>query len=62
MSTVCGKIDESKEIMLEIQHVFPHERPLCAQSLPDSLRVDPQVRNFKKEGNLSYEMQLSARW
>jgi hypothetical protein len=59
---VCGKIDESKEIMLEIRHVFPPERPLCAQSLPDSLRVDLQVRNFKKEGNLSYEMQLSARW
>ena len=27
MSTVRGKIDESKEIVLEIQHFFPLGRP-----------------------------------
>ncbi len=29
------------------------------QSLPNSLQFDPQVRNFKEDGNFSYNVQLS---
>jgi hypothetical protein len=61
MSTVCGKTDENKEIMLEIRHVFPRRGRLCAQILPYSLQVDPQVQNFKKEDTCSHNMQLSDR-
>uniref|UniRef100_A0A2N9G0A9 Uncharacterized protein n=1 Tax=Fagus sylvatica TaxID=28930 RepID=A0A2N9G0A9_FAGSY len=60
-STVCGKIDESKEIMLEIRNVFPGRGHICALILPYSLRVDPQVRNFKKEDACSHNVQLLNR-
>ena len=54
-----GKTDESKEIMLEIWHVFPRRSHLRAQILPYLLRVDPQVQNFKKENMCSHNVQLS---
>uniref|UniRef100_A0A2N9EVX4 Uncharacterized protein n=1 Tax=Fagus sylvatica TaxID=28930 RepID=A0A2N9EVX4_FAGSY len=60
-STVRGKIDESKEIMLEIRNVFPQRGHICALILPYSLRVDAQLRNFKKEDACSHNVQLLNR-
>ena len=60
-SAVCGKTDKSKEIMLEIWHVFPRGGRLCARILPYSLRVDLQVWNFKKEDMCSHNVQFSDR-
>jgi hypothetical protein len=47
--------------MLEIRHIFPRRGHLRTQILPYLLRVDPQVRNFKKENTCSHNMQLLDR-
>ena len=56
-----GKIEESKEIVLKSDTFFHLEGRLRAQSLFNSLRVDLQVRNFKKKDNLGCDVQLSIR-
>jgi hypothetical protein len=57
----AGKLTKVRKLCWKSDTFFHPGDHLRAQSLPNSLRVGPQVRNFKKEGNLSYDVQLSVR-
>jgi hypothetical protein len=56
----AGKLTKVRKLCWKSDTFFHPRDHLQVQSLPDSLRVDLQVRNFKKEDNLRYDEQLSV--
>uniref|UniRef100_A0A2N9GBL3 Uncharacterized protein n=1 Tax=Fagus sylvatica TaxID=28930 RepID=A0A2N9GBL3_FAGSY len=48
-STTCTKTGRRNKAVLKIPGLFPRRYHACAQSLPDSQRVDPQVRVREKK-------------
>ena len=56
-----GKLTKVRKVCWKSDAFFLPGDHLCAQSLPNLLRVDPQVWNFKNKGNSSYDVQLSVR-
>ena len=55
-----GKSTKVRKFCWKSDTFFHPGDHLRAQSLPDSLRVDPQAKNFKKKDNLRYDEQLSV--
>jgi hypothetical protein len=47
--------------VLKIPELFPRRYHACAQSLPNSQRVDPQARARSKEDMLRHNVELSDR-
>jgi hypothetical protein len=56
-----GKLMKVRKLCWKSDTFFHLRDHLRTQSLPNSLRVDPLVWKFKKEGNFSYDAQLSVR-
>jgi hypothetical protein len=56
-----GKSIKVKKLCWKTDTFFHPGNRLRAQSLPNSLRVDPQVKKFKKEDNFGCDVQLSVR-